>query len=182
MTGPSSCFRNQTLEVSLKRTKIALALPGLGQQRLSNIGRGWCPSLARKLERVIRSDTGAAHRLLVSGRVLSATTPQVKAYRSRSVLPSILGKSHSTRVFRSVATMGRSSSQNSMTPTPDIERCIANDIPRTIRQAPAIANRPGTDSLARTAGEFGYSPTTVAGSHLFQAFIPMSTTMRSPLR
>lgn len=51
---PSSCFRNQTLEKILKRTKIALALPGLGQQRLSDIGRGWCPlpvSLAIKTGR-----------------------------------------------------------------------------------------------------------------------------------
>ena len=34
--------------------------------------------------RVVRSDAGVAHRLLVSGRVLSVTTPQVKAYRPSS--------------------------------------------------------------------------------------------------
>ena len=52
---------------------------------MSGIGRGWCPLPVSCLSRpkgVVRSDAGAAHRLLVSGRVLSAVSPQVKAYRS----------------------------------------------------------------------------------------------------
>jgi hypothetical protein len=43
--GPSrSCIRNQSLKIMLKRTKFVLALPSYKRQRLSNIGRGWCPS------------------------------------------------------------------------------------------------------------------------------------------
>jgi len=85
---PRSCIRNQSLKISLKRTNNVLALPSYNRQRLSVIGRGWCPS--RSLgscsfeqrpgsERVIRSDAGEAHRLSLSARVLSAQDSQVKA-------------------------------------------------------------------------------------------------------
>jgi hypothetical protein len=93
-SAPRSCIRNQSLKISLKsklslkRQNIVLALPSYNRQRLSVIGRGWCPSrsledcrLKQKTwsERVIRSDVGEAHRLSLSARVLSAPCMQVKA-------------------------------------------------------------------------------------------------------
>jgi hypothetical protein len=76
---PRSCIRNQSRENLLKRTKIVLAVPSFDRQRLSGIRRGWCPSISRKTERVIRSDSGDAHRLSLSARVLSTMVSQVKA-------------------------------------------------------------------------------------------------------
>jgi hypothetical protein len=71
----------------LERTKIVLALPSYNRQRLSGIRRGWCPSrsqeIAQGIERVIRSDSGVAHRLSLSARVLSAADSQVKVKRQR---------------------------------------------------------------------------------------------------
>src|ERR1700735_4877685 len=82
---PRSCIRNQSRENLLKRTKIVLALPSYHRQRLSGIRRGWCPSRCpgdgQGFERVIRSDSGVAHRLSLSARVLSAAVSQVKAKR-----------------------------------------------------------------------------------------------------
>ena len=85
---PRSCIRNQSQENLLKRTKIVLALPSYNRQRLSGIRRGWCPSRSRRkltqgIERVIRSDSGVAHRLSLSARVVSAVDSQVKAKRQR---------------------------------------------------------------------------------------------------
>jgi hypothetical protein len=84
---PGSCIRNQSQENLLKRTKIVLALPSYNRQRLSGIRRGWCPfrsqEIAQGNERVIRSDSGVAHRLSLSARVLSAVGSQVKAKRQR---------------------------------------------------------------------------------------------------
>jgi hypothetical protein len=61
-----------------QETTIVLALPDFDRQRLSGIRRGWCrPDL--KTERVIRSDSGDAHRLSLSARVLSTAVAQVKA-------------------------------------------------------------------------------------------------------
>ena len=84
---PRSCIRNQSRENLLKRTKIVLALPSYNRQRLSGIRRGWCPSrsqeIAQGIERVIRSDSGVAHRLSLSARVLSAADSQVKVKRQR---------------------------------------------------------------------------------------------------
>jgi hypothetical protein len=85
---PRSCIRNQSRENLLKRTKIVLALPSYHRQRLSGIRRGWCPShflrkIAQGIERVIRSDSGVAHRLSSSARVLSAADSQVKMKRQR---------------------------------------------------------------------------------------------------
>jgi hypothetical protein len=86
---PRSCIRNQSLKISpksklsLKRQNIVLALPSYNRQRLSVIGRGWCPSRFPEdypgREWVIRSDVGEAHRLSLSARVLSAQSHQVKA-------------------------------------------------------------------------------------------------------
>jgi hypothetical protein len=76
---PRSCIRYQSQENLLKRTKIVLAVPSYHRQRLSGIRRGWCPSQSAGTERVIRSDSGVAHRLSLSGRVLSAEVSQVKA-------------------------------------------------------------------------------------------------------
>jgi hypothetical protein len=87
---PRSCIRNQSLKISPKskllpeRKNIVLALPSYNRQRLSVIGRGWCPSRSLKemslwTERVIRTDAGEAHRLSLSARVLSAQDSQVKA-------------------------------------------------------------------------------------------------------
>ena len=78
---PRSCIRNQSQEDLLKRTKIVLALPSNNRQRLSGIRRGWCPSQSQGIERVIRSDSGVAHRLSLSARVVSAADRQVKAKR-----------------------------------------------------------------------------------------------------
>ena len=81
---PRSCIRNQSQENLLERTKIVLAVPSYSRQRLSGIGRGWCPprSLGMQgIERVIRSDSGVAHHLSLSARVLSAVDSQVKAKR-----------------------------------------------------------------------------------------------------
>jgi hypothetical protein len=63
-------------------------LPSYHRQRLSGIRRGWCPShflrkIAQGIERVIRSDSGVAHRLSSSARVLSAADSQVKMKRQR---------------------------------------------------------------------------------------------------
>ena len=84
---PRSCIRNQSRENLLKRTKIVLAVPSYHRQRLSGIRRGWCPSRSLRnregSERVIRSDSGVAHRLSLSARVLSAVDSQVKAKRRR---------------------------------------------------------------------------------------------------
>jgi hypothetical protein len=81
---PRSCIRNQSQEDLLKRTKIVLALPSYNRQRLSGIRRGWCPARSPKgNERVIRSDSGVAHRLSLSARVLSAADSQVKVKRHR---------------------------------------------------------------------------------------------------
>ena len=76
---PRSCIRNQSQENLLKRTKIVLAVPSYHRQRLSGIRRGWCPFQSLRIERVIRSDSGVAHRLSLSARVLSAQGGQVKA-------------------------------------------------------------------------------------------------------
>ena len=82
---PRSCIRNQSQENLLERTKIDLALPSYNRQRLSGIGRGWCPSRSQKLhtgsKKVVRSDSGVAHRLSLSARVVSAADSQVKAKR-----------------------------------------------------------------------------------------------------
>src|SRR3982074_1164534 len=82
---PRSCIRNLSQENLLERTKIVLALPSYNRQRLSGIGRGWCPSQSPKttqgIERVVRSDSGVAHRLSLSARVVSAVDSQVKAKR-----------------------------------------------------------------------------------------------------
>jgi len=80
---PRSCIRNQSQENLLERTKIVLAVPSYHRQRLSGIRRGWCPSRSRGMKRVIRSDSGVAHRLSSSARVLSAADSQVKAKRQR---------------------------------------------------------------------------------------------------
>ena len=54
---PRSCIRFHSQEYVLKRTKIVLALPSYSRQRLSGIGRGWCPWRSRKEAlRVFRSD------------------------------------------------------------------------------------------------------------------------------
>ena len=78
---PRSCVRNQSRENLLKRTKIVLAVPSYHRQRLSGIRRGWCPPRSRRMKGVIRSDSGVAHRLSLSARVLSAAGSQVKAKR-----------------------------------------------------------------------------------------------------
>ena len=80
---PRSCIRNQSQEDLLKRTKIVLALPSYIRQRLSGIRRGWCPFRSEKqgFEWVVRSDSGVAHRLSLSARVVSAVDRQVKAKR-----------------------------------------------------------------------------------------------------
>ena len=79
---PRSCIRNRSQENLLERTKIVLALPSYNRQRLSGIRRGWCPSqLKQELKRVARSDSGVAHRLSLSARVVSALYGQVKAKR-----------------------------------------------------------------------------------------------------
>ena len=83
---PRSCIRNQSQENLLERTKIVLALPSYNRQRLSGIRRGWCPSqfprkITQGIERVVRSDSGVAHRLSLSARVVSAVDSQVKAKR-----------------------------------------------------------------------------------------------------
>src|SRR5712671_5483523 len=62
-----------------QETTIVLALPSYHRQRLSGIRRGWCPYRSRKTERVVRSDSGDAHRLSLSARVLSTMISQVKA-------------------------------------------------------------------------------------------------------
>jgi len=47
-----SAHRDHALEIdlrsSLERPTIVLALPGFDRQRLSDIGRGWCPLLHRE--------------------------------------------------------------------------------------------------------------------------------------
>jgi hypothetical protein len=82
---PRSCIRNQSQENLLERTKIVLAVPSYNRQRLSGIRRGWCPSRFPKTmqgtERVVRSDSGVAHRLSSSARVVSAADRQVKTKR-----------------------------------------------------------------------------------------------------
>jgi hypothetical protein len=62
------------------KTEIDTAVTSYIRQRLSDIRRGWCPfrTSKREAERVIRSDASEAHRLSLSGRVLSARTSQVK--------------------------------------------------------------------------------------------------------
>jgi hypothetical protein len=61
-----------------QETTIVLALPDFDRQRLSGIRRGWCRP-GHETGRVIRSDSGDAHRLSLSARVLSTTIAQVKA-------------------------------------------------------------------------------------------------------
>jgi hypothetical protein len=64
------------------KTEIDTAVTSYIRQRLSDIRRGWCPSRSpetKGAERVIRSDASEAHRLSLSGRVLSAADSQVKA-------------------------------------------------------------------------------------------------------
>ena len=79
---PKSISRGLDQMIWLKRRTIALALPSLGQQRLSDMRRGWCPFPSNVMDRVIRSDAGVAHRLPLSARVVSTASRQVKAKTS----------------------------------------------------------------------------------------------------
>ena len=116
---PRSCIRNQSQENLLKRTKIVLAVPSYNRQRLSGIRRGWCPSQIPEkrregFERVVRSDSGVAHRLSLSARVVSAVDSQVKAKRQGRKRLSRLRIRHAPREFGRVIESGllRTASQS----------------------------------------------------------------------